>query len=110
VRSGRVALALGTNAQGSKVGSALYWRLRPGLALGGSVAYNVQSDVVERMLIGGTMHGGAHAVKVAAERHGVVNLLYSLKMSQSMQVMVKAQLNEAHSTLRNIGASVTFNL
>ncbi|KAJ1616775.1 hypothetical protein T492DRAFT_1104533 [Pavlovales sp. CCMP2436] len=110
LRSGRVALAIGTNAQGSKVGSALYWRLQHGLALGGSVAYNVQSDVVERMLIGGTLHGGAHSFKVAAERHGLVNMMYSLKLSPSMQVMVKAQLNEQHSTLRNLGASVAFNL
>lgn len=39
-----------------------------------------QSDVVERLLIGGTAAGGAHAVKVAAERHGLVNLLYSVKV------------------------------
>ncbi|KAG8456974.1 hypothetical protein KFE25_004577, partial [Diacronema lutheri] len=110
LRSNRLALALGTNAQGSKVGSALYWRLRPGLAIGGSVAYNVTSDVVERLLIGGTAHGGAHAVKVAAERHGAVNLLYSIKMSRSVQLLVKAQLSEGHSTLRNLGASVAFNL
>jgi len=110
MRSGRVALALGTNAVGSRVGSALYLRLRPGVSLGGSVAYNVQSDVVERMLLGGTVQGGSHAFKVAAERHGVVNLLYSLKVSSSMNLMVKAQVNESHSTLRNLGASLALNL
>jgi len=41
-RSERLALAVGTNTAGSRIGSALYLRLRPHLSVGGSVSYDVQ--------------------------------------------------------------------
>jgi hypothetical protein len=74
------------------------------------VAYNVQSDVVERMLVGGTVQlGASHALKVAAERHGVVNLLYSLKVRRAYAravVRVAAPLAAARSLALSLSRSL----